>query len=77
MSDVELVVGNIPLGVTPEGWKVLKNNRDLALGLIEEFIKECNSSIIEVNSRTNERAIYMPYLKSCLRELDRIKDISH
>lgn len=74
MSDLEKVVATIPLGITPEGLKVLKDNKYAALKLIDECIKGCQNSISEVSKRT-DGVIYLPYLNSCKKELDRIRDI--
>ena len=75
LSDVELVVASIPLGITTEGWKVLKRDRIQAIPLIEDCIKSCEYSIEQLNTtRISERITHIVYFNSCLKELNRIKE---
>lgn len=75
MPDLETVIAAVPIGITPEGWKVLKNDKSTALKLIDECLDGCDNSILEVNLKETNRAVFLPYLYSCKKELNRIKGI--
>ncbi|CAM4387866.1 hypothetical protein BAMA_10560 [Bacillus manliponensis] len=60
MVNIKEVIATILMGITEEGMKVLKNNRDIAIELIDGCIEECENSISKAKTldKSNVCAIY-------------------